>query len=138
MERPTFEMTGGPKPDVEKKDFGEFDWHTFEPEGITRIREEAKTDPQIAKVLEEQEAQMNSIAELAKDAGMEFRGKDDASDVDLLAEEGLIDSDHVEFYKKQEQLRNSPLSLMISWGAEKGVITRKEADDLRAWYAREW
>ena len=101
------------------------------------MRERAKVDPAMAEQLQEKEAQMDSIAELAKEAGTEFRGKDTSSSTDLFVEEGMIKSVDAEFHKKQERMYSSPLPLMISWGRENGVITDTEAKDLREWYKPE-
>ncbi len=139
MEHPSFEVTGGSRESIQKKEvLGGFNWQEFEPPWIEKIRETAKTDSDAAEQLKAKEAQMNTIAELAKDAGVEFRGMiSDGSNTNLLAEEGLVHPDSVEFHKKQEQIWNSPLMLMISWGSKNGIITSDEAQGLQEWYKPE-
>ena len=138
MEHPSFEVSGGTQKTPEiKEELNEFNWHEFEPPWIEKIREAAKTDEKYAADLKTKEIQMESIAELAREAGIEFRGKITHSSSELLAEEGVIGSDSLEFHKKQERIWGSPLLLMISWGRENGVITSEEARELREWYKPE-
>ena len=141
MERGSFEVSGKmPNKRETAPKLGDFNWRVFEPPLVVRLREMGKTDKDAAELLQTMEMQMESIAELAKEAQVEFRKTVDVSNeggADPLQEEGIISSGEADLYKRQMYAQQSPLPRMIRWGLQNGIVTNEEASKLFEAYTPE-
>jgi len=144
MKAETFEMSGSaPKqPQMIPADPGTFDWTKFFPVWLEKAQSSSELTDEHRADIAEHEEQMNLIAEFAREQGIDFRSgtvvEADHSGTELLLQEGMTSADHAEFNRNTEDVRvkeaNSPLVRMINWGQEQGIITNKEADQLREFY----
>lgn len=138
-------MSGAPAPRQETGNEAPetFNWKEFRPAWIDEARNSAYMREEHFRDMDETEALMESIAELARAEGRDFRvgveATEDPESTSLMLEEGLISESQATYMQAHEKARvlkeNSPLIRMIEWGKDQGVVTEKEAAKLTEFYS---
>lgn len=108
-----------------------FDWRSsLRPETKSWLLEKRGQNEEADAILKKVDDQLDTIAEMAAQEGVNFKSLSDESRVGtaVMSEEGIYSPGQADL----ELRKTSPIAQMINWGAKKQILTPKEAIELRA------
>lgn len=121
MREPRFKISGS---ESVKKEHGPFNWREHVPESVKALEQQRTTNTDTDSMFEEAEMQLDTVQELAAQAGIDFveMARKKSEDIDLLEAESMISESEA----AHRRGTITPIQLLISWGYGEHILTKEE------------